>query len=229
MVETKEIDIFNLEENTYNPNKMSEDLFSHLTETIDTMGFLQQILVWKRPSSEKKYIIIDGAHRYRSLKKLGYTKIEAKILNDYDLLEIGKRLKEAGKINVPVETPDEDTITSIAKALTILMNEIKGELNPVKFAKLLNDLKPTFTTEQISMILNKPQQELESYELLLNMEEKEALRLVGSPTTLKEMKFILTDTEMQIMNEAIKLTGIISQSEAATQMCMEYIGDNNGN
>ena len=90
----------------------------------------------------KKGIIIDGEHRWLAAKET--------------------KLKE-----VPVIEIDMDEQES--KVTTVNMNSIKGELNPLKFAELLKDLKLEYNLDDLSSLFNLSMAELESYEILLDL------------------------------------------------------------
>lgn len=82
--------------NNYNPNKVAKKEMSMLAECIKTYGFLFPIVT---NMEDGKYIIVDGEHRYETLKRLKCT--EVMIVN----LDI---------------TPQQRV------QLTVLMNRIKG-------------------------------------------------------------------------------------------------------
>ena len=100
--------------NLYNPNEMIGSVFNHLKDEIQRVGFIDPILARKEGES---LIVIDGEHRLKASQELG--------------------LKE---VPVVIVEMDEDT----AKIQTVNSNLIKGEFNPVKFAKLLKDLEVKF-------------------------------------------------------------------------------------
>lgn len=56
--------------NTYNPNRQSEHEYSLLLKSMTADGFTQPILVQK-----DTHTIIDGEHRWRAARKLGFTQI----------------------------------------------------------------------------------------------------------------------------------------------------------
>ena len=56
--------------NTYNPNRQSEHDFTLLCKSIEEDGFTQPIIVL---ASSK--VIVDGEHRWRAAKHLGYTQV----------------------------------------------------------------------------------------------------------------------------------------------------------
>lgn len=104
--------------------------------------------------------IIDGEHRWKAAWDIG-------------LEEIPAIIKEM--------TPEE------AKIGTINMNQIKGNLNPIKMAKLLEDLKTTFSLDELSSKIFMDNSELESYDMLndlpdldMSLLEKEA-KLIKCP------------------------------------------------
>lgn len=94
--EVKKVHINELKANEYNPNKMPLVEMDLLRKCICEFGFLFPIITYK---NEDKYIIIDGYHRYHTLKEMG---------SEY-----------AWVIDLEI-TKDK------AIQLTILMNRIKG-------------------------------------------------------------------------------------------------------
>ena len=90
------VDISLLVANDYNPNKMPKKEMNLLAECITTYGFLFPIIVNKEFD---KYVIIDGYHRFETLKRLKSDKASVINLN----LTIEQRMQ-----------------------LTVLMNRIKG-------------------------------------------------------------------------------------------------------
>lgn len=90
------VDIDQLQPNDYNPNRMPDVEMSLLKDCISTYGFLFPILA---NLEGDKYVIIDGYHRYETLKRLGSKQALIIPMN----LRIDERMK-----------------------LTVLMNRIKG-------------------------------------------------------------------------------------------------------
>jgi len=84
--------------NEYNPNRMPDTEMDLLRQCIDKYGFLFPI-VTTFDKEAKKYRIIDGYHRYETLKRMGAT--------------------EASIVNLELTYHD-------AVQLTVLMNRIKG-------------------------------------------------------------------------------------------------------
>lgn len=90
------VDIDLLVANDYNPNKMPKKEMNLLAECISAYGFLFPIVVNKE---NNKYLIIDGYHRYETLKRLKSDKVS--IIN----------------LDITIEQRMQ---------LTVLMNRIKG-------------------------------------------------------------------------------------------------------
>jgi len=99
MIEFKMPEIVEMKDiipNDYNPNRMPKKEMELLKECIVKYGFLFPLIVNKE---DDKYVIIDGYHRYETLKRL--------------------KLKKAMVVNMNLP------ISSRIK-LTVLMNRIKG-------------------------------------------------------------------------------------------------------
>jgi hypothetical protein len=90
------VDISLLKANDYNPNKMPKKEMALLAECIKTYGFLFPIIVNKEGNH---YVIVDGYHRYETLKRL--------------------KSDKASIINLDIHQEQR-------MQLTVLMNRIKG-------------------------------------------------------------------------------------------------------
>lgn len=112
------IDSEKIIENTFNPNVMSEEKFNLLVENIKEIGMNDPLQVVKR---DKKYIIVDGAHRYQACKMLGIDKIPC----------------------IVTKLDKEDDI-KFQNMRTIL---IRGKMDPEKFAKLYDSLSEKYGDE----------------------------------------------------------------------------------
>ncbi len=67
------VPIETLIDNPNNPNRMSKTTFAKLVRNIEHTGLYEPIIVRK---SDTQYEIINGHHRVRALKQLGYTKVD---------------------------------------------------------------------------------------------------------------------------------------------------------
>lgn len=109
----KIVDITELISNEYNPNRMPKKEMNLLKDCIEKFGFLFPIICnWD--ADKGKYRIIDGYHRYESLKRIGS--------------------KTARIIDLNIEYHD-------AVQLTVLMNRIKGLHQVEKMSDLIVKLE----------------------------------------------------------------------------------------
>lgn len=105
------VDIEKVVPNKWNPNSQNEKIFAKEILSIKTHGFVQPILV--REIADV-YEIIDGEHRWRACKEAGYTEI---------------KVESMGYIS------DEQ-----AKILTINLNNLRGQDDPLKRAEILKSI-----------------------------------------------------------------------------------------
>ena len=129
--------------NTLRPNEYNPN---EMTESIlnHLVAELKRIGFLQPILVNKKGIIIDGEHRWLAAQEAG--------LKEVPVIEVDMSEKEA-------------------KLTTVNMNQIKGELNPLKFAELLTDLRKDFKLEDLSETFNMSMGELENYDMLLNVPE----------------------------------------------------------
>lgn len=111
--EAKVVPLEDLLPNNYNPNFMQETEMNLLKQAIIKYGFLFPIITsWDE--EKKKYRIIDGYHRYETLKRMG--------------------AKEASIVDLKLSYHD-------AVQLTVLMNRIKGLHQVEKMSDLVLKLE----------------------------------------------------------------------------------------
>ena len=140
-MEFKMVEIEKIKPNTYNPNEMTERVFDHLKAEIARIGFLDPVLVREENG---EYIIVDGEHRWTASKEAGLKTIPVVI----------------------VEMTETEAMIETYNA-----NAIKGLINPLKFANLIEDLKTNIQMEDLSKYLNIDMTILEGYSMLLQMPE----------------------------------------------------------
>lgn len=104
-----EIDVRNIEEAKWNPNRMDEADLSRLRESIQMFGFIQPLVV--REISQHKYETVGGAQRLSVIKELGVETVDC----------------------VVVETDDAET-----RLLAQALNLISGNDDPAKRQKSLD-------------------------------------------------------------------------------------------
>jgi ParB family chromosome partitioning protein len=106
-----DVPLHKLEEQPDNPNKMDDEHFKMLVESIRVNGFLQPILI---SFTDKRWVIVDGHHRARAAREIGMETVPA-LIKDFD--------KAQG-----------------AKAVQIGMNKLRGDLDLAKVAAILSEL-----------------------------------------------------------------------------------------
>ena len=104
-------------------------------------------------------------------------------------------------------------------------SQIRGETNPVKFAQLLKDLESKFELNQIQEYLNMSKEEIDSYKLLLDMDEAE----IRKDTTqerqgqYEQLKFILPKNYKKLILEILKnVPETENINEALLKVCEYY-------
>lgn len=117
------VDINKVGPNPWNPNVMSEKTFQKEMESIKALGMIGSILARRYNHTTYDYQIIDGEHRWKACKELGFTKI-------------------------PVEIYIDDIGDSTAKMLTIMMNTQRGTHDVLKEAEIFNELN----ADQLSLL-----------------------------------------------------------------------------
>ena len=116
--------------NDWNPNVQKDAVFNALVANIQELGFVEPIMVSVRAKEDdpsKKYMIISGEHRYEACKVLGFETIPAIVREDFD----------------------ED----MEKFMTVRMNVLKGELDPIKFTKMFDNLAKKYSDEMLKDLM----------------------------------------------------------------------------
>lgn len=145
------LDIDSLAPNPWNPNEESDFMQEKLGASLEKFGQVAEVLVRELPDG--RYEIIDGEHRWKEMKAAGAEKI---LVNNL------------GKVT------DSD-----AKLLTMAANELHGNRNPVKLAKILRDLEKEDDWKEIAAIM--PYNEIEMSNLLDIDPDAEAPPEFGEP------------------------------------------------
>lgn len=111
--------------NEWNPNTESPEKFNLLVESIEDIGFAENVIVVPITEGPQKgkFKIVGGEHRWRAAKIAEIDELPAVIL----------------------EGIDEDK----QKALTVRMNLLKGEIDPLKFTQLYEELANKGYSEQM--------------------------------------------------------------------------------
>ncbi len=127
MREITELEIERIRRLDYNPNVMSEFDFSQLKKKIKKEGFDEPIKVVVDPENPEGYVVVSGNHRLQAMEELGFTTIPAIVERDWT----------------------EDQIN----AYLVSRNLNRGEIDPRKLRKLIEEKFNHFSIEEASEIL----------------------------------------------------------------------------
>lgn len=113
----KKLNIDDLLPTEENPNVMKDSKFNSLTKTIEEVGYDQPCKVWWN-EEKKKYEVVKGNHRFWAMKVLGEKEIDC-VIGEY---------------------PTRDDML----ADMVRDNVVKGELDPVKFTKMYEQISDKY-------------------------------------------------------------------------------------
>ncbi len=121
-----------LEPNPWNPNRMTEAIRRKLALNLKCDGFVAPLLVRKLGD---RYQIVNGEHRWRIARELGYQTVPCVVLADLD----DRR----------------------ARILTVNLNELGGDPVPVLLAKLLHELEEETPLSELASVLPYDESEIQ--------------------------------------------------------------------
>lgn len=178
-MKTERISVNLIDENEYNPNEMDENHYKKLVQNIKRKGFRKPIEVRK---NGERYTIVDGAHRFRACKELGYTEVDC-IVDEIDVTE------------AMVDT---------------LNANIHGSHNPYKEAMMFKQIHDRYTLQDIEKLTAYGQIEIKDRMDLLGLpanvqkmiEELQEKERKEAPVVLT---FIVKETERQLVMDALGL------------------------
>lgn len=142
--------------NPWNPNVQSDFIRERTQRSIDKFGFVDPLTV-RETQEDNVFEILDGQHRWEEAKKLG--------IETLPYVNLGK------------------VSDTIAKQLTIVLNETRGEFDTIKLSELLADLQSDidydellnnlpYTKEELDSLLELPDFDWDSFDET-NIEEEE--------------------------------------------------------
>ena len=199
------IPIERIRANDYNPNAMSPAIYGQLVENIKTRGFKSAIYVLPA-NGDGIYEIVDGEHRWRAAKEAGQKELPCVVL---------------------------PATEAQAKMDCITMNQLRGDLVPVRLALVIADLAKTHPVEELERQLGFEEHELtdqlellklpdgigRTIELQAEMEEREALRV---------LTFVVHQPQAEVIEKVIKrieeqLGGKNPRGCALEQLATEFL------
>ena len=215
---TQKIAVDKMFPNTWNPNVVAEKTQTQLMEDIKRDGFTQPIIVRKHPDgSEGNYEIIDGEHRWNAVKALGWKEVDCLV---------------------------EEKTDAEAMIRTITMNKLRGEFDSLKLAEVLVALKKTYSEEELINLLGYTDEELKSYEELLDFDPNSLDDLGtgdadlppeitsaadGSEILMNTKEFEFNLLQLDVIETAIEMAGGSvgkPDEQALTEICDAFLKNN---
>ena len=196
------VDIGKIRPNKYNPNVMDEKVFEQTRKNVLKEGLVGAITCREDKKEKGKYIIIDGEHRWKIAKSLGYTKMPIIVLE--------RKLSDA-------------------MISTINFNKLKGEFDTLRLAAVIHELNKTYSMKELGDRLGYTLDELNGLEKLSKIDfddiEKDLASEEEKDPSIEEYKFevILSKKQYKIVQNAIEITGKENTPEALVIICLDYL------
>lgn len=171
------VDMGSVHPNDYNPNEMSETETAKTRISLLTHGFVLPIVV---RDTEDGLEIVDGEQRWSQFDNMAVYP-ENMTGREQELLEENPKLADL-LVNQLIPVLNYGDVTrDEAQELTITLNELKGKPNPVKLAKVIEELKNKVGMERVVERLPQTQEQLKN---LLGMMQwkKDQYKDTGDPT-----------------------------------------------
>lgn len=174
------IELNKIKPNDYNPNIISEDMLAKLRAEIGQEGLCEPIIVRSRGSG---YVIVDGEHRWRICRDLGWQEIPC-IIQNYDDNE--------------------------AKIKTLQINYMRGSAVPVKLAHLIYDLSKEIKLEDLAKRLPYEEPQLKDNLELLKLPEDFGKTIEEQAKKEEEelpsvISFVVYKEQAEIIEKAINI------------------------
>jgi len=176
-----------LEPNPWNPNVQSDFIFEKEKNSIKKFGFIDPITV--REFLGNKLQIIDGEYRWKAAKELA--------------------IKQVPVINLG------QVSDSVAKKLTLILNETKGEYDPFRAGQLIKGVLEHESMEEVVLDLPLKQDEIDNLLELTKFDLNAKEEVPWQPPEKKDMgsanqenwqelKFVVSEAQAAVINEAIE-------------------------
>jgi len=171
------VDINKIHANNYNPNVMDEEKFNALVDFCKTNGAEKLDPIWIRNDGVGKYEVIDGEHRLRAAKEVGWVRLRAFIVDmEVDVAKAFnvRKNRERGRIDV-------------FKLGRIFLAERKKPLQVKEIAKKYGYFTKNGSSSMISEIQHCAEYEDQIRERL-NVDTSTRVSMIKAITVLRELK-----------------------------------------
>lgn len=183
-----------------NPNEVSDAQMDTLTADIRDHGFTQPVLV--REGEDGRFGMIDGEHRWRIVKELGYATVPG----------------------VVIKADDDE-----AKIRLLTMNGLRGDFVPIKYAYFLQDLTRRIPEAELRRRLGMEPTEMRDLLRLAEFTDPMAERLrEATEREAKDapvvLKFVVSKRDQQVIERVIDqlVKGKIDRGTALAKVCREF-------
>lgn len=207
-----------LHPNQYNPNEMTKERFDKLVNVIKRRGYFQPIVV-KQIDNTDQYEIVDGEHRWKALNEIP----------EY----------QDKQIDVILLNYDQDS--SLNKIDTINFNNLRGKMDAVELAEILQGLSKKFPIDQLKDMLGFTDKEITELIKALDIPEdniyvpKEKIMDVQESETIsiaRDIVFQLSFEQSQQYRQAKERlenreNKIYDDKTAILRLCRYYLRQNN--
>lgn len=186
-----------LKPNEYNPNIMTDEQFQSLVNDFKDNGFVGQPIIINDENE-----IIDGEHRWRCAKFLGYETVPVVYFNPKD--------------------------ADHQKMLTIGWNAKRGEMSPTKLAQIIQELNQRHTLEELSGKLGFSANQLKDT-LAMTQVTKEFMDKIKKEAEIMNsevpsvMNFAVSKEQEKTINEALEISLGKSKGEKLYYICNLYL------
>lgn len=198
------VKVADLVPNDWNPNRQSDYMYEKELASILKFGFVVPVIIRMVKKGRKQFReIVDGEHRWRGAKELGYSSIPAYNLG-----------------NVSRET---------AMQMTIAFNEIKGRPEAHALADMLTELERTNSLEDLAAVLPYKPAELEALlELATGPDLTDDLakleKTLKQPDPRTTLAFAFAPDQLHIVTDAMdKALNRRAKSDAERGFTLELI------
>ena len=199
------IPIERIRANDYNPNAMPPAIYEQLVGNIKSRGFRSAVYVLPA-DAQGVYTIVDGEHRWRAAKEAGMTEIPCVVL--------------------PAGEDD-------AKRDCITMNQLRGNLVPLKLALVIAELAKTRPLEELERELGFEEHELKDHLELLKLPDDigkaiEVEAAMQEREALQVLTFVLHKPQAELVERAIEqlekeLSGPNPRGRALEHLAQAYL------
>lgn len=205
--DVKMVSIEKIKPSTFeNANEFSEELFASLKKDIETNGLIGQALI----VNPKDYTLIDGHHRLKCLKQLGFSEAPCIFYEPADEIE--------------------------HKILSVALNKKRGTLNEQRLHDLVKSIHDSgrYSLEELSEKLGFNNSEiiekLESIKidenLIRKLEDDARLQESSLPVLIT---FSVKKESIGTIEEALGQVGKMLRGESLVDICESYLKQNSKN